>query len=390
MEQVQNLTQTQLIERLLEPQPTVIALEGGPCSGKSTLAREVEHQSAGFDRPIVVLPEAATEHITALDAQGISPAHLLEHDRPGWVAFERDVLGTIFARIRRALETYSGMDAIILADRADIQTYVTSEEHRQVLADIGETARPLDTLVDSVVFLPSVASESPEKYMELQATNGARYESSPESAAAVCAANLRAVGTHPEIEVAWGGDFETKIRRLAHAILHPEQENEIKQGVSGEQATVYVENARKAGNLLNIITMRQTYHQLGDTNFRLRASRTADGQTYYHFSVKAGEGEFRTELRRSLDYDAYLTLKAVPQRGKTLLKTRHVVLDPADSTGKRRLWYADRYDAPATSEWHFETGVETPEEVDELNVLYAGLRRQIQGTAQMLALEGRV
>lgn len=385
MEQIQYQSQTELLERLLEPRPTVIAAEGGPCSGKSTLAREVERQSAEFGRPVEVLPEAATEHLTILEAKGISPSYLMQHDRPGWVAFERDVLGTIYSRIRGALDAHAGTDAIILADRADIRSYVTTEEHRQVLADLGEGARPLDSLVDAVVFLPSVASEVPGKYRELQKTNGARYESSAEEAAAVSDANLRAVGTHPELEVAWGGDFQAKIKRLARMILHPEEENEIKQGVPDEQARAYVNQASRAGNLLNIITMQQSYHRLGDTDFRLRASRTADGQIFRHFSVKTGEGAFRTELRRTLDRETYLTLRTAPQLGQTLLKTRHVVLDPVDSSGKRRLWYADKYESPDLSEWHFETGVENQAEIDELNMLYDGLRRQIHGTAQMLA-----
>lgn len=174
----------------MAPRPTVIGLEGGPCSGKTTLSTAIEMRAANVDRPVVVLPEAATEHIAQLAESRRTVAELAEHDRPAYLEFERGVLGTIIAGIERAKAAHAGTDAIIVADRVDIGAYVSPLEYRRLLNGFGLWRPPMHDLVDRLIFLPSVASEQPAQYHRLRDTNKARLETSAEEAAAVCAANL--------------------------------------------------------------------------------------------------------------------------------------------------------------------------------------------------------
>lgn len=379
----QEINVNTLLEELVQPRPVVIGLEGGPCSGKSTLMAEIAHQAEETDRIVVTLPEAATEHITRVTADGRSMPEIIA-DRPAFLQLQRDILRTIIANIDGAVSEHAGTDAIILVDRPDVGGYITPDEYRQVLRDIGEDRPPLHSRVDKLVFLPSVASETPERYAELRGTNVARYEATAAAAAAVCAANLRAVRTHPELQMAWGGSFQEKIRRLAETVLQPELEGEIKQGVPHTAALSYVTEAARRGDLLNSITMEQSYHVRDGREFRLRRATGDDGYEHRYFTIKHGEGAFRREIQRPLDEDQYSMLASTEQQGKTLKKVRHVVLDEPDSAGKRRLWFADRYVQPELAEWHFETEVNDEVEVEELTVLYGALRRRITESAKAL------
>lgn len=132
------------------------------------------------------------------------------------------------------------------------------------------------------------------------------------------------------------------------------------------------------------MAIEQSYHRARDQEFRLRRSVGDDGLPYWHFTIKTGEGAFRQELQRSLTAEEYKLLRRSQQIGKTLLKSRHVVLDEADTDGKRRLWYADRYLSPPLDEWHFETEVHDEYEIAELTVLYGAARRRITEGAKTL------
>lgn len=380
----ENQRQQELLEELMAPRPIVIGLEGGPCSGKTTLTNEIALQAEVLDRPFAALPEAATHHIEKIMAAGKTIPDLAVYDRRGYLEFQKDVLGTIIGNIERAKTVHAGTDAILLIDRPDIGAYVTAEEYGQVLGQLGHAQVPIHTLVDRLIFLPSVASEQPELYAELRGGNAARYETSAEEAAAVCAANLAAVRTHPELEIAWGGEFSEKIRHLAALVLQPELEGEIKQGVPNGEAEAFIRDAEARGNLINTLAMTQSYHELGGQEFRLRRSKGEDGSLHYFFTVKTGEGAFRHELQRGLSEEEYELLRRAKRIGNALLKLRHVVLDDADETGRRRLWFADRYTQPELPDWHFETEVKDEAELQMLTARYRATRYRVVESAKAL------
>lgn len=366
----------------MQPQPTVIGLEGGPCSGKTTLINRLQEEAAIGERQLVVLEEAATPHIAKLQAHGIDPADLAEHDRPGWLAFEKDVMRTIHDAIAGARDRYAGTPAIIVADRCDIGAYLTPEEHRQLVAELGYDEPPVTSLVDQLYFLPTVAREDPERYKQVRATNGARYEDA-EGAIATCQANLESVSTHPELHVAWGGEFRQKIERLTRQILQPETEGEIKFGVPERLAEKRLQTAVQDGRALTMAQIQQSYHRLDGREFRLRAMVGKDARPHYFFTVKTGSGAFRQELQRNISASEYQLLAQAERIGNVLHKVRYSFLDPDVSLG-RRLWYADRYLQPDIAEWHLETDVHDRHEYEALAFAYRGLYRRIAGSAKSL------
>ena len=352
--------QREAISQLMKPQPTVIAIEGGPCSGKTTLIERLKQTSG--ERQVVCLPEAATEHILALVEKGIDIGRMEEHDRPSWLAFEKAVLNTIVQNIEDAKTAYANTDAIIVIDRCDIGAYVTEKEHEAVLAELGLEQAPLLSHVDQVYYLPSVASIDPEIYHREQANNPARLEPL-DKARAVCERNLRAVGRHPELHIAWGGEFHETIDNLVDRILNPEHEREIK--VKPVTETHPLEYFLSKGTLVSQAAIEQSYHELDGATFRLRATMTERGEELYFFTVKTGQGLQRHELQRRIDKATYQLLRQAQCIGQPLHKERTMILTPEGST-KKRAWAVDRYFDRRLPEWNIETDVRTNEEADAL------------------------
>jgi hypothetical protein len=376
--------QAALMEKLLQPQPTVIAIEGGPCGGKSTLMAEIEQQATVIDRPLVMLPEVATNHIRRLRQAGTEVAELMIVDRPAYLQFQKAILMEMITGIEGAIESHKGTNALIITDRCDIGAYVTPEEYRTILQELGHPTTPALAYVDQLYYLPSVASENPEQYDQLRATNVARYENADE-ARETCQANLVAIQNHPELHIAWGGDFTGKIRHVANAIMHPELETEMKQQEPNETAAHKVLEAAHKGNLLHVHDIHQSYHELSGQSFRLRKSTDQLGLTTYFFTVKNGQGVFREETQRRVTQAEHTLLRNASMIGNELHKARHIILDePDEISAHRRLWFADQYHVPILPVWHFETDVDSQEEVDELELLYAGVRDRLQTGAKEL------
>lgn len=344
------------LTELMKPRPTVIGLEGGPCGGKTTLAERLKNLDS--DRPIVVLPEAASQHIAKLQEQGISVGELAENDRDGYLAFQADILRTINENIDKATEAYSGTDAIIIADRCDIGAYLAPEEYRQILDNLGMDMPPMLSKIDQIHYLPSVARQAPKKYDELMATNSARYETL-EQAQATCQANLAAVARHPELHVAWGNElekFDEKMDSLIQNIINPE--NETEYAFEWNNAADVIKRARNLGNFLSSQQIEQSYHQLDGQEFRLRKTVTEHGEELYSFTVKQGDGHERHELQRRLTEEEYDLLAKTPRESRMLRKTRYEFL-------KRNLLAhaplvkhsADFYHDPDLLRWQVEVEV---------------------------------
>jgi len=370
--------QQELLEKLLQPQPTVIAIEGGPCGGKSTVLAEIERQAEGIDRPVVIIPEVATFSIEELKRTGHTVPELAQNNRPAFLEFQQNILAGIITEIEAKKDEYRYANAIIVIDRCDIGAYVTPEEYRIILDNLEKETSPLHEYVDRVYYLPSVAREDPKKYEALKHTNTERYEEA-DTAIATCEANLWAVAAHPELHISWGGEFTEKMRRVVQGILQPELEGEIKQAVSHPDAV----DILGASEVLCMHGIYQSYHKLQGQEFRLRKQQSLGARSFF-LTIKQGEGVLRTEIQRRITADEYKVLQQAPRLGNELYKTRYTLLDTADSDGRRRLWNADTYEQPPIPQWHFETDVETEAEADELDLLYEGIRKRITTSARDL------
>ena len=343
--------QREVLAELQRPHPTVIAIEGGPCSGKTTLMERL--QASASERKVVFLPEAATEYIAALQTAGADIAQLPQNDRAGWLRLERDILGTIVGNIESARKTYAGTDTIIVTDRCDIGAYVTPEEHGQLLHELGLSMPPMLSQVDQLYFLPSLARIDAERYEEIRRSNPARVESASR-AQKVCARNLESISRHPELHIVWGGEFEETVQRLTSVVLHPELESEIKLQPlrDGEPMARFLRGSHEVARS----AIMQTYHELDGATFRLREIMTEQGEKLRYFTTKTGEGVHRREVQRQVDERTYELLSACPRVGAPLLKERALVLRD-EPGGKKRAWACDRYVDRRINEWNIETDV---------------------------------
>ena len=349
--------QREIVAELLKPRPTIIAIEGGPCSGKTTLIEQLQ-RSAG-NRQVVCLPEAATQHILRLQGKGVDIADIEQNDRGAWLAFEKDVLGSIVKNLETAREVYAGTDAVIVTDRADIGAYVTADEYGGLLRELGLDVPPILTHVDQVYYLPSLARIDAPLYEQISTNNPARLES-VEKAATVCERTLAVVGNHPELHVAWGGEFDTTIAQLTESILYPENESEVKLKPRLERPDA-VERYFGAADTVSVALIEQTYYELEGTVFRLRRTATKLGGVLHTFTVKHGEGIHRREIQRSIDMATFQQLSQCQRVGETLVKERSTVLLP-DGGSKKRAWALDRYFDRRLPEWNVETDVESEQE----------------------------
>jgi len=304
--------QREVFHRIISPQPTVIAIEGGPCSGKTTLLNELGRISENYPRPIILIPEVATEHLANLAQSGIEFVNLMNNDHPAFIEFETNILRSIIETISTAKDQYAGSDAIIVVDRVDIKPYLSHKDFELIKQSLDLSVSPVLGMADKIIYLPTVAKTSSETYEALVATNSTRYEDA-DQAIATCDRNLASASINPEFSVYADHDFQTRIDNALHDILNPEQETETKfkciDDIDFSQCQNQIGNLTK--QYLNRIDIYQSYHQIDEIDYRLRRGKIAD-QYFYHLAIKQGEGETRRELRRNLSEEEYKTLYRGP------------------------------------------------------------------------------
>lgn len=367
--QYNNQEVQEVLTNLMRPEPTFIGIEGGPCGGKTTLVERAKERAIELGKELVVLPEVATQHIERLQTEGITIPWLLENDREGYLAFEAAILQDILAQRQAAKEAYAGQDVIVLSDRTDIKSYVTTDEYQQMCDELA--INPTDALhgSDTLLYLPSVATVAPERYASLKATNASRYETLAE-AQRTCQRNLSDIKTHPELHILLADDFEAAIEKGLGYIFAGDNEYEAKwtTATNAEGENLLWEIASK-GNLLNHTHMSQSYHQAADgTNFRLRRGVGDDGRNYYHFSIKEKTPFGNREHRRTIDKATDAMLYENTETLGWLSKVRYSVLYQG------QLWHCDQIEnQDAEPFWIFEAEVSHPDELQKLS-LPRGLR----------------
>jgi hypothetical protein len=358
MEQLRIHTAREKLQELQGPQPTVVGFEGGPCGGKTTLANSVIESAYNANRNVVMLEEVASKHINALQAQGIDFFDLLQNDRQAFLEIEVAILKDIHSAIDEARRKHAGTNTIILADRTTVKPYMSAEEYAWVIKEAGLYGDPYLHLVDTMIYLPSVAREDAELYDKLKATNPARYEPS-HVAKAICEANFNAIKDHPELHVFWGGSFEDKIAEATEIIMHPEREIEPKF-VPLDMAIfeAFLEDTIASGNYIELTDIEQSYHDIDGTEARLRRITTTTGENVHFCSFKeVVTPTEKRERRRTISEKDYRLLQNTQVLG-SLEKKRHSFFVTDPQTSKRLVWVADEYDTPKGRLWNIE--VELP------------------------------
>lgn len=384
MEQLHLPSAYEVLERLTAPQPIVVSPEGGPCSGKTTWVEHAVAHAEKIGRNVVVLEEAAGKHINALPGGAEEFVQYLQNDRARFVEIEIAILKDIVESIKAAREKYKGTDTLIITDRASIKAYVSDEEYAQILDAVGHLQSPHVSLVDIMIYLPSVVRESESKYEELKRTNAARYET-VEEARRVCEANFEAIKDHPELHVFWGGSFEDKIIDATELVMNPNREIEAKfEPSSSGSVEAMLESKMQAGDYITSAKIEQSYHVLGDIEYRLRKNTNENGSVVYYCSFKTViSGDEKQEIRQTISQADYELLAEQTCIGQ-LEKIRHSFFHTDESTGKKRVWVADEYNYEERL-WNLEIEVTSVEELDSVEPPIVGLGR-VNYSARDLAI----
>lgn len=201
-----------------ETRPFTVALEGGPCGGKSTASEYIARRAAQLGARLVVLPEVATGFI---NEKQVDVPWLAQNKRAEFIDLETELLDLILSGIKQAQQHEAGKDSIILADRCDVAAYVEPQEYVEITRRLGYTNAPHLTLVDKIAYMPSLAHHDPMRYEQLMSTNGARYEDAAE-ARATCDRNKQTMDMHPGFEVFDEHNFDVRLNRVASSVLSRE------------------------------------------------------------------------------------------------------------------------------------------------------------------------
>ncbi len=196
----------------------VVGLEGGPCGGKTTALDYIADNALCYDIPTIIIPEVASQMISDLQDQGKTYAEVKSSDSEH-LKFQTDLLRRIADNIKqyRKIED-SKKNTLVLVDRVDNAAYLSQNEYRQVCENLLYYEPPMHTLVDTVLYFPTVAKINPRVYKDLMSSNPNRYES-VEAAINTCDQNFKTMQNHPDVWLISEDTFERSLRYAANIAL---------------------------------------------------------------------------------------------------------------------------------------------------------------------------
>ena len=192
---------------------TKIVVTGGPCAGKTTAFSWIQNAFSERGYTVLFVPETATELITG----GVIPSNC----RSG-LDFQRFLMNLQLEKEKifdRAAENQLSDKVLVVCDRGlpDAGAFMTDEEYRTVLCELGKTEVQARDGYDAVFHLVTAAKGAVSYYTT--ANNTARTET-PQQAAAVDDRLISSWTGHPHLRVIDNStDFEGKMKRLIAEIL---------------------------------------------------------------------------------------------------------------------------------------------------------------------------
>lgn len=160
----------------------IICLEGGPCSGKSSVMAAL--QADAYPKPIVFVPEFATSISVELQEKGLDYPTLAANDRAEYLRYQQRIVGGYIGRITAARAEMEESGGIVVTDRgvAGVRAYVTETEWRDLTISCGTSPEDIiHDFADTVVFLGSLAVSNPAKYERMKQSNPIRTETVDEA-----------------------------------------------------------------------------------------------------------------------------------------------------------------------------------------------------------------
>jgi predicted ATPase len=198
--------------------PLVVCIDGGPCSGKSSVLSALETER--FDVPTVVIPELATIFGEELLAKGTDYPRLAVEDRAEYLRYQRRIVGGYIERIGIARQEMVRTGGLIITDRgpAGVRSYMEAHEWPELLAEFDSDPEAIKhDYADAVIFLDSLAVTNRVKYEMLRATNPLRTET-PDQARDLHNHSLTNWQGHARLRRLGGDDVEDK-RHIAKSYI---------------------------------------------------------------------------------------------------------------------------------------------------------------------------
>lgn len=189
---------------------TRVVITGGPCAGKTTAFGRIEQELTKNGYKVFIVPETFTD----MHNGGIK---LLEYDT---VTFQTLLMKYLLYKeeiYTEAAKAAKEDKVVILFDRGmiDNKAYMSAEDFKKVLRNLGKTEIQLRDEYDAVIHLVTAANGA-EKFYSLD--NKARYETI-EMAREVDNKLIRAWTGHPHFRIVDNSTgFDEKINRLVKEI----------------------------------------------------------------------------------------------------------------------------------------------------------------------------
>ncbi len=296
-----------------------IVITGGPCGGKTTAVCWIQEAFTEQGYAVLLLSEVATELISG----GISPWTCRTNGE-----YQRCQMRMQLAKeeiYQQAARRMKAEKVLIVCDRGlmDNVPYMTGEEFREILQELGKSEVELRDNYDAVFHLASAAKGAEEFYT--LSNNTARRETL-EEAAALDDKLMAAWTGHPHLRVIDNATgFEEKMRRLIREITfflgEPEPVELERKFLIRYPDLAMLEglpNCRK-------VDIMQTYLLDPDSEETRVRQRGCDGSYSYFKTVKKRVSALkRREIEERLSQEEYLALlmKADPDY-RPIYKTRY-------------------------------------------------------------------
>ncbi len=289
---------------------TKIVLTGGPCSGKTTLLKEIKKCIEEWGLKVVVISETATELIEG----GITPHNC---KNPEDFQLARMILQRTRERIYESAISDDSEDVLIICDRGmmDSRAYMDEERFESLLSKIGMTVvEARDTY--SGVFHLCTAAKGKEEFYTLS-NNPARTEG-PERARTLDDRILSAWCGAPHLRVIEATqDMEEKKEKLLFEIKAllgiPEPLETERKFLIEYPDTAFLESYP----FCKKISIVQTYLE-SDSDEEIRVRKRGDGKSflYYHTVKRNLSSVKRQEIERRISEREYEELLLLSDKKK--------------------------------------------------------------------------
>lgn len=279
-----------------------VALTGGPCGGKTTSIKTIEEEFTERGYHVIIVPEAATILINS----GIRP---FGKNGLSLYDFQKYVMNLQLYLESVAEQAAAEIDApsIIICDRGlmDDKAYVTEEEFKKLMKEIGTTQFDLFNRYDLVMHLVTAADGKEEFYTT--ANNEARTET-PEEAIEKDKKTLAAWLGHDNLKIMGNDtDFETKIAKTVREIY-----NLLKNPYPVQKQEKYLVTDIDVDKLLEtspvLIEIEQYFSLIEGGDVIYRKSR-CNGETKYTKITKLDTAENKERIikKKNITEEEYLS-----------------------------------------------------------------------------------